>query len=93
MVIYLTGAGATTSVVDNQLIPASPVITPALSPLVTIGGQAATVLAAQAPVGSVPGLIQLNVTVPTGVLAGTALPVVVTLGGVQSQAGLTMAVK
>jgi uncharacterized protein (TIGR03437 family) len=93
VVIYLTGAGATTSVVDNQLIPASPVITPALSPLVTIGGQAATVLAAQAPVGSVPGLIQLNVTVPTGVLAGAALPVVVTLGGVQSQPGLTMAVK
>lgn len=93
VVIYLTGAGATTSVVDNQLIPSNPAITPALSPLVTIGGQAATVLAAQAPVGSVPGLIQLNVTVPTGLTAGAALPVIVTIGGVQSQAGLTMAVK
>jgi len=93
VVIYLTGAGATTSVVDNQLIPSNPAITPALSPLVTIGGQAATVLAAQAPAGSVPGLIQLNVTVPTGLTAGAAFPVVVTIGGVQSQAGLTMAVK
>jgi uncharacterized protein (TIGR03437 family) len=60
---------------------------------VTIGGQTATVLAAQAPVGSVPGLLQLNVTVPAGVLAGAALPVEVTIGGVPSQAGLTMAVK
>jgi uncharacterized protein (TIGR03437 family) len=93
VVIYLTGAGATTSVVDNQLIPSNPAITPALSPLVTIGGQAATVLAAQAPVGSVPGLIQLNVTVPTGLTAGAALPVIATIGGVQSQAGLTIAVK
>lgn len=93
VIIYLTGAGATTSVIDNQLIPANTAITPAMSPQVTIGGQAATVLGAQAPVGSVPGLIQLNVTVPNSLQAGAAFPVVVTMGGVQSQAGLTMAVK
>jgi trimeric autotransporter adhesin len=93
VVLYLTGAGAMTSAVDNQLIPANPPVTPVLAPAVTIGGQTATVLAAQAPVGSVPGLLQLNVTVPAGVLAGAALPVEVTIGGVPSQAGLTMAVK
>ena len=93
VILYLTGAGATTSAVDNLLIPASPAVTPVLAPQVTIGGQTATVLGAQAPVGSVPGLIQLNVTVPAGVTAGAAQPVVVSIGGVQSQAGLTIAVK
>jgi uncharacterized protein (TIGR03437 family) len=38
-------------------------------------------------------LIQLNVTVPNSVTPGPSQPVVVTIGGVQSQAGLTMAVK
>jgi large repetitive protein len=93
VVIYMTGAGTTTSAVYNLLIPASPAVTPVLAPTVKIGGQAATVVAAQAPPGSVPGLMQLNVTVPNGALPGVALPVVVTIGGVDSQAGLTMAVK
>ena len=93
VVLYITGAGTTTSAVDNQLIPASPAVTPVLAPTVTIGGQGATVLSAQAPVGSIPGLIQINVTVPSTALPGPALPVIVTMGGVQSQAGLTMAVK
>jgi uncharacterized protein (TIGR03437 family) len=93
VVIYITGAGATTSAVDNQLIPLSPAVTPIQTPSVTIGGQGATLLGAQAPLGSTPGLMQINVTVPSGVKPGPALPVVVTIGGVQSQAGLTMAVK
>jgi uncharacterized protein (TIGR03437 family) len=88
----MTGAGATTSVVDNQLIPLSPAIVPLLAPAVSIGGQGAVVEAAQAPPGSVPGLIQLNVTVPSTLKASPALPVIVTVGGVQSQAGLTIAV-
>jgi uncharacterized protein (TIGR03437 family) len=93
VVIYITGAGATTSAVDNQLIPLSPAVTPLQTPTVTIGGQGATLLGAQAPLGSTPGLMQLNVTVPSGVKAGAAAPVIVTIGGVQSQTGLTMAVK
>jgi uncharacterized protein (TIGR03437 family) len=93
VVIYMTGAGTTTSGVYNQLIPASPAVTPLLTPTVTIGGQGASVLAAQAPIGSVPGLIQLNVTVPTTAPPGPALPVVVTIGGIPSQANLTMAVR
>ena len=93
VVLYMTGAGLTTSGVSNQLIPASPAVLPAQSPTVTIGGAGATVLGAQAPPGSIPGLIQLNVTVPSTVKAGPAVAVVVTVGGVASQAGLTMAVK
>lgn len=93
VILYITGAGATTSAIDDELIPASPAVTPVEQPTVTIGGQGATLLGAQAPIGSIPGLMQLNVTVPTGVTAGAAVPVVVTIGGVASQSGLTMAVK
>jgi uncharacterized protein (TIGR03437 family) len=93
VVIYITGAGLTSSAADNVLIPSSPAVTPVQTPAVTIGGQGATVLAAQAPIGSVPGLIQLNVTVPASVTPGNVVPVIVTIGGVSSQTGLTMAVK
>ena len=93
MVIYMTGAGATTSAASNQLIPASPAVTPLLAPAVTIGGQGASVLAAQAPPGSVPGLIPINASVPNAVQAGPAVPVIVTIGSASSQTGLTVAVK
>ena len=93
VVIYITGAGLTTSGVDDLLIPSSPAVTPVVTPAVTIGGQGATLLAAQAPPGSVPGLIQLNVMVPSSVTPGNVVPVIVTVGGISSQIGLTMAVK
>jgi large repetitive protein len=93
VVLYVTGSGATTSTDYDNLIPPSPDVTPLLAPTVTIGGQGAVVLGAQAPPGSVPGLLQINVTVPTTIPASSAAPVVVTIGGVASQSGLTMAVK
>ena len=93
VVLYMTGAGATTSAIDNLLIPASPAVTPILAPSVTIGGAAATVLGAQDPPGSVPGVIQINVTVPATISVGAAQPVIVSIGGIASQNGLTMAVK
>jgi len=41
---------------------------------------------------SVAGLYQINATIPTSVSAGTAVPVVVTVGTASSPAGVTMAV-
>ena len=71
-------------------------VSPKLAVAVTIGGLAAPGAVAQAPLGSVPGLMQVNVPVPSGVSAGNAL-VVVTLGtggtAVTTQAKVTMAVK
>jgi uncharacterized protein (TIGR03437 family) len=93
VVIYVTGTGVSNSLVDNQLIPASPAVVPLVAPTVTIGGQSAVVLGAQAPPGSVPGLIQINAVVPATLQAAPAAPVVVTVGSASSQAGLTMAVK
>ena len=60
---------------------------------VTIGGIAATVqYAGQAP-GEIAGLMQVNAVVPQGVAVGPTVPVVVGIGGLQSQAGVTVAVK
>ena len=93
VVLYVTGAGAMSSLVANTLIPASPAITPLAAVAVTIGGQAATVNASQAAPGSVPGLLQINAVVPATATVGLAAPVVVNIGGVDSQTGVTMAVK
>lgn len=65
----------------------------ATSPTVTIGGQAATVTYAGWVADSVAGLYQINATVPSKATAGNSVPVVVTMGGVSSQAGVTMAIQ
>lgn len=93
VVLYATGAGAMSSAVSNQLIPSSPSVTPNATVNVTIGGIAATVISAVAPVGSVPGLLQVNLTVPATAPIGPAVPVVLNIGGVDSPAGITMAVR
>jgi len=93
VVIYVTGAGPMSSLADNSLIQASPAITPLAAVSVTIGGQAATVSAAQAAPGSVPGVLQVNAVVPANATVGSAVPLDVNIAGVDSQAGVTMAVK
>jgi uncharacterized protein (TIGR03437 family) len=68
-------------------------VTPTAAVAVTIGGKSATVQAAVAPLGSVAGLLQLNVTVPTGIPASAAVPVAVTFGAASSQPRVTLALK
>lgn len=91
--IYLTGFGQTTpGGVEDQFITGAVVPVAAVS--VTIGGQPATGIAAAAPVGSVPGFLQVNAAVPAAnITAGPAVPLVVALGAAQSQARVTIAVK
>lgn len=93
VILYVSGAGATNVPVANTLIPASPLVAPTAPITVTIGGQAATVAGAAAPPGSVPGLLQVNVTVPANAPVGPMIPVVVNIGGVDSQPGVTMAIR
>jgi len=71
------------------------VVTPVLPVSVAIDGITAQLVGAgyQAPVGSVPGVLQINATVPAGVTARNTVPVVVTVGGFTSQGKVTMAVK
>ncbi len=65
-----------------------------MAPLsVSIGG---VTTATPAYAGTAPeeiyGLLQVNVTVPSSVTPGSAVPVLLTIGGNSSQQGLTMAV-
>jgi len=102
VVIYATGFGVITCVStvsspcaatpsEAQLVTG--MVTPTAAVVVTIGGQAALVQAAQAPIGSVAGLLQINVTVPVGIAPSSNVPVVVTFGTATSQAGVTMTLK
>jgi uncharacterized protein (TIGR03437 family) len=110
-VLYLTGFGLTNcvNIPASGATPASNCnaaataanliagnVTPILPVSVTIGGIAATGATVQAPIGSVAGLMQVNVLVPAGVASGT-VPVVVFLGTagsqVSSQANVTMDIK
>ncbi len=93
MVLYGTGFGATTT-----LPPAGQLLTAAIplasTPTATVGGQPATVSFAGL-VG--PGLYQINVVLPAGTATGATgataeVPVVITTGGVQSQAKAVVAV-
>jgi uncharacterized protein (TIGR03437 family) len=59
---------------------------------VTIAGAAAEVLYA-GPAPGYPGLLQLNVHVPTGYFSGGNVPAVLTVGDASSQAGVTIAVQ
>ena len=82
--IYMTGQGGT-----------SPALTGILptNVAVTIGGIATMVqYAGQAP-GEIAGLTQVNAVVPQAVAVGPTVPVAVGVGSVQSQVGVTIAVK
>ena len=57
----------------------------------TIGGVAAEVRYAGGAPGQIAGVMQVNVVVPGG-LSGV-VPVVITVGGVASQAGVTVVVR
>ncbi|MGD0438847.1 MAG: IPT/TIG domain-containing protein, partial [Bryobacteraceae bacterium] len=102
VLLYLTGEGnynsSPLSGVQNAsntgyIIPASLADSlPQVSPLptVTIGGADATVSYAGPLVGSILGLLQMNVVIPTGSTTGAAVPVVVTIGGNATQSNITL---
>ncbi|MEO8370202.1 MAG: protease pro-enzyme activation domain-containing protein [Candidatus Solibacter sp.] len=87
--LYLTGPGAVSPAVATGAAPpagstVSQLPVPAQSLGVTIGGVAATVSFAGIPTGLV-GVMQVNLQVPANAPLGT-IPVIVTVGGVASQA-------
>jgi uncharacterized protein (TIGR03437 family) len=91
--LYAAGAGATTPAgTDGAITVAEQNVTAPVA-AVSIGGVDVTPdYFGQAP-GLVTGLMLVKVKVPAAVAAGRAVPLVLTVGGVQSQAGVTIAVK
>jgi uncharacterized protein (TIGR03437 family) len=95
--IFLTGEGQTTpGGVDGALTPGRlPVPTPTGAVQVTIGGVPVTgsniTFAGEAPT-LISGVMQVNARVPAG--AGTgSVPIVVSVGGVNSQANVTVSLR
>jgi len=103
VLLYLTGEGNYNATPlsgvpgasnTGYIIPSSLDPLPQLNPLptVTIGGANATVSYAGPMIGSMLGLLQMNVMVPAGSTTGVAVPVVVTIGGNNTQAGVTLSI-
>jgi len=91
--IYGTGEGPTTPPgVDGRITTGTPLPKVSLKCSVTIGGQSAMLnYCGEAP-GFTAGLVQINARIPDSVTPGV-VPVSITVGGVTSQTGVTVAVK
>ncbi len=89
--LFLTGTGQTNPPsVDGQLTPNANELV-AAPVTVTLGGRTLTAQYAGGAPGTVAGLTQVNVQIPSGLTAG-AVPVSVQVGGVSTQPGVTVAV-
>jgi uncharacterized protein (TIGR03437 family) len=89
--IYATGLGQVSRIQgDGQPKPPNTGLAFSVTPEVTIGGVAAPVSFSGLTPNGV-GLYQVNVQAPAGAPLGDAVPVVVTIGGVSSNA-VTVAV-
>ncbi len=96
VVLYGAGGGATTPAPaqEGQVLAANaaaPTLNAAVS--ATVAGDGATVQSATGVPGSLAGLMQVNITVPSSVAAGKTLPVVLVVGGRASPGTATIAVK
>ena len=90
---YGTGEGATTPTSTNGQINTKTLPKPLVAGTLKVGGQTATINYLGAAPGFVAGIFQMNFTVPTGAASGSASPVVLTIGGKNSQANATMAIQ
>ena len=91
--IYATGEGLTMPPVVDGRVSGVPLQTPALPCSATIGGQPAPIEYCGAAPGATSGLLQINAQVPLSIVAGSSIPVTITIGSVQSRQGVTLAVK
>ncbi len=95
VMLYGTGVGQLMPpVLDGSVTPTTlPLPAPLLPVTVQIGGRPAQVLYAGPAPGFVAGVLQVNVRIAEDFPSGAAVPVVITVGGNASQAGLTLAVR
>jgi uncharacterized protein (TIGR03437 family) len=91
--IYGTGEGVTTPPGVDGRISGTPLPKVNLSCSASIGGQTATTNYCGESPGATAGLVQVNALIPESVTPGSAVPVSITIGGVVSQANVTVAVK
>lgn len=92
--LFATGEGQTNPPgVDGEVVAAGNLPRPEANVAVTIGGQPAVVLYAGGAPGLVSGVLQVNVEIPPGLEANGDVDVTLTVGDVESAAGVTIAVE
>jgi uncharacterized protein (TIGR03437 family) len=91
--VYATGEGQTNpGGIDGKPAGLSP--PRANQPVTaTIAGLSAPVQYAGGVFGLVAGVMQVNVLIPQGVAVGSSVPIVLTVGGIATQANVTLAIK
>ena len=83
LIAYLTGSGPVTpAIADGAGTPTTGLVQPTAAISVTIGGMPATIIGSALTPGFV-SLLQINISVPSGLAAGS-YPMVVTIGGQMS---------
>ena len=92
VMLFATGAGQTNPPGVDGKITQDDLAQPKLFVEVSIGGQSADVRYAGNAPGLVAGALQVNARIPENVSAG-ATNVVLSVGGVPSQSGVTLAVR
>jgi uncharacterized protein (TIGR03437 family) len=92
ILIYCTGLGPVTNQPPTGSPgPSGPLARTIMTPTVTIGGALANVPFSGLAPGYV-GLYQVNAQVPAGSASGDSVPIAISIGGVDSQTGVTVAV-
>jgi uncharacterized protein (TIGR03437 family) len=91
--VYATGEGQTNPPGVDGEVNGSPAPQPDQTVTATIGGVNANPQYTGGVSGVVAGLLRVDLQVPTALASGSALPVVLNIAGVTSQAGVTMSVK
>ncbi len=91
--IYATGEGRTSGPDVTGSVTGAVLKTPVLPVTATIGGQPALVSYAGSAPGLVAGVLQVNLEVPDNITPGSAVEVIVKVGGAASRAGVTIAVQ
>jgi uncharacterized protein (TIGR03437 family) len=91
--IYATGEGQTSPAGITGSVTPSSTKAPLLPVTVKIGSIGASLPYAGSAPYEVAGVLQVNAVVPPGVAPGSNVPVTVSVGGMVSQAGVTVAVK
>ncbi len=91
--IYATGEGQTSPPGVTGSVIVTDLKRPVLPVTVSIGNQNAVVQYAGSSGEAIAGLLQVNAVVPQSVTPGVAVPIVVSVGGVPTQGGVTIAVQ
>jgi uncharacterized protein (TIGR03437 family) len=91
--IYATGEGQTAPAGVTGSVSTGSGTKPLVPVTVKIGGLDAVVQYAGSSSGLVAGVLQVNAVVPGSIAPGTAVPVMVSVGGASSQQGVTIAVR